>query len=236
MKNGIEGVAFDLDGTLYPDRRLHRKIVHLVLKEWRLVAAFSKTRKIIRKEQENTQNFPDDFYQYQADVTAKILFGENYEPLHQPLKEIIENRIYKAWETPFKAIRLFKGVKETLIALREAGYKLGLLSDFPPEKKLKYLGLSDIWDAVLCSEQCGALKPHPLSFQKLAQAMTLPPEKVLYVGNSHPYDVTGANRAGMKTAWIKPKFAPAGRKKPAADFAFSDYRQLHNFLITSNDV
>jgi putative hydrolase of the HAD superfamily len=108
---------------------------------------------------------------------------------------------------------------------------LGLLSDFPPETKLGYMGLSGIWDAVLCSECCGALKPHPVSFQELAAAMSLPPEQILYVGNSHAYDVIGANRAKMKTAWIKPKFFPSGKKEPAPDFIFTNYRQLYEFML-----
>jgi putative hydrolase of the HAD superfamily len=106
------------------------------------------------------------------------------------------------------------------------------MSDFPPEKKLEYIGLSGLWDVVLCTERCGMLKPHLLPFTELAAAMSLPPEKILYVGNSRAFDVAGAHGAGMKTAWIKsPLFPGRGRKQPLPDFAFSDYRQLYNFML-----
>jgi putative hydrolase of the HAD superfamily len=227
MRDGIEGIAFDLDGTLYPNLNLHLKILPIVLKEARLVIAFGKARNIIRKEQEDPSFKKDDFYLYQAEIVGKIL----RKPAAQ-LKEIIERLIYRAWEEPFKKVTLFKGVEKTLGDLKKAGYKLGLLSDFPPDTKLEYLGLRSIWDTTLCSEHCGALKPHPLSFQKLAAAMSLPPEKILYVGNSRPYDVTGAHRAGMKTAWIKHQLIPGkGFRKPHPDFSFSDYRQLHDFML-----
>ena len=228
MRNDIKGVAFDLDGTLYPNYRLNLKLLPFVLKEWRLLIAFGKARDIIRKEQEKTpSSLPLDFYKYQTEITAKLL---SVQP--EPLSEKIERLIYRGWEFHFKNINLFKNVNNTLGALKKAGYKLGLMSDFPPETKLEYLGLSGIWDAVLCSERFGALKPHPVSFIKLAETMALPPENILYVGNNRSYDVAGANRAGMKTAWIKsPLFPGSGLKKPLPDFSFFDYRQLHNFMI-----
>jgi len=227
MRGGIEGVAFDLDGTLYPNYRLNIKLLPFALKELRLLTAFGKAREIIRKEQENSPLAQGSFYDYQVEITAKIL---GVPP--QPLKEKIDTLIYKGWEPLFKKVELFKNAAQTLADLRKAGFKLGLLSDFPPETKLEHLNLSGIWDAVLCSEQCGALKPHPLSFIELAKAMSLPCEKILYVGNSLPYDVKGAQRAGMKTAWIKSPLSPgAGKKKPIPDFTFSDYRQLYAFML-----
>jgi putative hydrolase of the HAD superfamily len=226
MRSGIEGVAFDLDGTLYPNYRLNVKLIPFILKEGRLLAAFGRARKIFRAEQENSPCPQDGFYERQAEIIAKIL---DVPP--QPLKEKIDLLVYRGWEPLFKTVKLFNWAAQTLTGLKEAGYKLGLLSDFPPETKLEYLKISDFWDAVLCSERYGVLKPHPLSFTRLAQAMSLPPEKILYVGNSHPYDVTGANRAGMKTALIKSVFFPVSRKIPRPDFTFSDYRQLHGFML-----
>jgi len=234
MRSGIEGVAFDLDGTLYPNYRLNIRLVPFILKEWRLLIAFGKAREVIRKEQETSSPRRDNFYDYQAEITAKILEAQLRRTVPpqlleaHSLKEKIDNLIYKGWEPLFKNIRPFKNAARTLAALREAGLKLGLLSDFPPETKLEYLHLSGIWDAVLCSEQCGALKPHPLSFTELAQAMSLPCEKILYVGNSRPYDIAGAKKAGMKTAWIK---SPLSRGGGEADFSFSDYRQLYDFML-----
>jgi putative hydrolase of the HAD superfamily len=223
MRSDIEGVAFDLDGTLYPNYRFNIKLIPFILKEWRLLAAFGKARTIIRKEQKTSPPAKDGFYEYQAGITAKLLSAD-----HAQLKEKIDRLIYKGWEPMFKTIKLYHHAKDTLTALRKAGYKLGLLSDFPPEKKLEYLGLDGLWDAVLSSEQFGALKPHPVSFTELASAMSLPCEKILYVGNSRAYDVKGAKRTGMKTAWIK---SPLSLGSGGADFSFSDYRQLCNFML-----
>jgi putative hydrolase of the HAD superfamily len=227
MRGDIEGVAFDLDGTLYPNYRLNIRLLPFALKEWRLLMAFGKARVLIRKEFDNYTAAQSGFYDRQAEITAEIL---GVPP--RPLKEKIDRLIYKGWEPLFKKVKPFENAAATLAALREAGFKLGLLSDFPPETKLEHLNLSGYWDAVLCSEQCGALKPNPLSFIELAAAMSLPCEKILYVGNSLPYDVAGAQRAGMKTAWIKgPLSTGAGKNKPIPDFTFSDYRKLYDYMI-----
>ena len=225
MRGNIKGVAFDLDGTLYPNYRLNVRLLPFILKEWRLLSAFGKARNIIRIEQEKGFVTQGDFYEYQSEITAKIL---SVKP--ESLKEKIEKLIYRGWEPLFKKVKLFNRVHETLNALQKAGYKLGLLSDFPPEKKLEYLNLTGYWDTVLSSEQFGALKPHPLSFIKLAEAMSLPPEEIIYVGNSHRYDVIGAARAGMKTAWIKPLLS-LDYKKPKPDFSFHSYRHFFDYML-----
>jgi putative hydrolase of the HAD superfamily len=108
------------------------------------------------------------------------------------------------------------------------GLKLGLLSDFPPEKKLEYLNVDDLWDAVLCSELTGRLKPDPAPFLELSRALGVSCERILYVGNSVSYDVVGAKGVGMKTALIASRF----RKNAQADFVFSDYRQLRRYVLT----
>jgi len=226
MRKDIEGVAFDLDGTLYPNYRLNIRILPFAFREWNLLSAFGKTREIIRQEQEKGFLPQGDFYEYQAEITAKLLSVHPGQ-----LKEKIERLIYRGWEPLFKNVKLFKGVHETLDTLKKSGLKLGLLSDFPPETKLEYLGVAGYWDAVHCSERCNALKPHPMSFLEIAEKMSLPPEKILYVGNSHRYDVTGAARAGMKTAWIKPVLCPNGNKKPKPDFIFTSYRQFFNYML-----
>jgi len=227
MKYGIEGAAFDLDGTLYPNINFYVKLLPFLLKEWRLLAAFGDARKIIRKKQETSPLPQGDFYEYQAEITGGILSIDA-----KKVMENIEKKIYRGWEPMFKKVKLYSHVIETLDTLRNAGLKLGILSDFPLTAKLKNLNLENYWDAVVVSEELKALKPHPLSFEKLAQEMSLPCEKILYVGNSYHYDVVGAAGVGMKTAWINNTIKSARNlNNPKPDFIFNNYRQLMNFMV-----
>jgi putative hydrolase of the HAD superfamily len=246
MIDGIKALAFDLDGTLYPDYRLNIRLIPFLLKEWKFLWAFGRARGILRAGREGggPLQAPAEnggvraagngkFYAEQARLTAGILGAD---PLITGEK--IERLIYRGWEPLFRKIRLFPRVRETLEAFRTAGLRTALLSDFPPENKLEYLGIAGLWDAVLCSERAGALKPDPLPFGELASALSLEPGQILYVGNSFRFDVAGAKRAGMKAAWLTGKArgnrrAPAGKAGPgrAADFCFFDYRQLQKYVL-----
>jgi putative hydrolase of the HAD superfamily len=228
MRNGIAAAAFDLDGTLYPNYRLYVRLIPFLLREWRLLLAFGKARNAIREEGEQNPPLHVDFYDYQARLAADRLAAEP-----ALVRDKIERLIYRGWERHFTKVKLFPHVPETLAALRGAGFRLGLLSDFPPETKLARLGIGDCWDAVLCTERIGALKPDIRPFQELAAAMRLAPEQILYVGNSRRYDVMGAQGAGMRTALITGPLSGTGKRGSdcPADFVFHDYRQLCDYMV-----
>jgi len=220
VKAKFSAVAFDLDGTLYPDFSLFFRIAPFLVKNYRLLRAMGKTRAWLRK----SGAYEGNFYELQARLMGEIL-GEEAEKVREKTNRLI----YRAWEPLFTDIKLFPHLRETLDAFRAAGIRMGILSDFPPEAKLKNMKLTEYWDVMLCSEESGRLKPDPLSFLELAGKMGKNPEDILYVGNKLSYDVGGAHAAGMKAALILPKW----KKRPAASgaFVFSDYRQLRDFVL-----
>jgi putative hydrolase of the HAD superfamily len=249
MRHDIGGVAYDLDGTLYPNYRLNRLLLPSILRGGRFLLAFGKARNIIRASQESksplvTEPVPADmaalyggpaawredaadFYSVQARLAAGILKTDPAWALARA-----EHLVYRGWEPLFKHIKPFAGVRETLDAFRQAGLKQAVLSDFPPERKLEYMGLSGYWDALLCSERTGRLKPDPRPFEDLAAALGLPPERILYVGNSRPYDMAGAKRVGMRTALIRFPSRAQGQARGPADFIFNNYRQLLKYVLS----
>ncbi|MDR2069457.1 MAG: HAD family hydrolase [Spirochaetaceae bacterium] len=222
MKHELSGIAFDLDGTLYPNHRLFIRLLPFVLKHGRLLQTMGKARTMLRAENRN-----GPFYDLQARIIAEFL---REDP--ETVKEKLERLIYRGWEPLFRGIKPYAHVRETLEALRQRGFKLGILSDFPPAKKLEYLGLGEGWDTVLCSEDSGRLKPDPLPFSTLAASLGLPPDRILYVGNSLHYDMAGAQKAGMRTALIRSRWKKYLSSRIKTDFMFSDYRQLYHYVIS----
>ena len=218
----FSALAFDLDGTLYPNYRLYMHLVPFLMRNQRLLRAMDKARKKLRESGE----YGIDYYDTQAALMADAL-GKPVEMI----KNQTERLIYRGWEPFFKKIALFPHVQETLDCFRRVGIKLGLLSDFPPENKLENLKIAGYWDAVLCSEQSGRLKPDQKPFLDLARAMGTPPEGILYVGNSVPFDVVGAAGTGMKTALIIPRWKKPPVSTPP-DFVFRDYRQLRDYVLS----
>jgi putative hydrolase of the HAD superfamily len=199
------------------------------------VTAFGRARGRIRREQEealkqkaagNRVPKSASFYEHQAELAAAML---NRPPAE--IKAAIEDKIYRGWAEYFRKIRLFPHVRECLEAFRSSGLPLALLSDFPPDIKLRNLGIMDFFSLTLCSEELGALKPDPLPFTELARRLNLPPEQILYVGNSLSYDAEGALRAGMQAALV----GSAILKKPSLTrdglFCFKSYRQLQSYVL-----
>ena len=228
---GITAVAFDLDGTLYPNYSLNMRLLPFLFRHWRFLLAFSRARNNIRREQAaqaalalTPQSSMPDFYGRQAQLVAEQLKAQKEE-----IREKIDRLIYRGWEPFFLKIKPFPHVREVLGEMKAAGLKLGLLSDFPTAAKLEYLGLSGYWNTALCTENIGALKPAALPFEELAKALSCAPEQILYVGNSNRYDVEGAKRAGMKAALLNIGLPVISGIK--ADFTFRDYRQLRDFML-----
>jgi putative hydrolase of the HAD superfamily len=141
---------------------------------------------------------------------------------------LVEKRLYQNWESDFRYLKPYPHVKSLIEELKNRGdLKLGVLSDFPVQNKISFLGLENYWDTAFSSEEVNYLKPRPEPFLALADRLGLAPEEILYVGNSARYDIKGAAGVGMKTAYLGP-----AEKDPGADFRFSDYRQLRNYIFS----
>ncbi|MDR0383094.1 MAG: HAD family hydrolase [Spirochaetaceae bacterium] len=227
----IAAVGFDVDGTLYPEWRLYLRTWQGALSSPRLFAAFARTRQRLRRTAAVAKE--TSFYDLQALTCAKEL-GAGDDAV-ETVKAAIARQVYGTVERYFDGIRPYPYVRETLCAMKESGLKLAILSDFPLARKLESLRLSGMWDAELCSEEIGALKPHPLSFLRLAEQLDLPPERILYVGNNPRYDIAGAKNAGMKAALrcSFPRFPLRHGQIVGSTqkFAFNDYRQLKDYVL-----
>jgi HAD superfamily hydrolase (TIGR01509 family) len=91
-----------------------------------------------------------------------------------------------------------------LAGLKEAGYRLGLLSNtmFTGEAHIADLdrfGLSGYFDTMLFSGDVGKWKPTAAPFLHVAEELGIEPETAVYIGDDPASDVVGAQRAGMKT-------------------------------------
>ncbi|ARF57594.1 HAD family hydrolase [Streptomyces gilvosporeus] len=70
------------------------------------------------------------------------------------------------------------------------------------ERKLRALGIRGYFEAVLCSDELGHAKPEPEAFAAACDALGLPPEEVVYVGDRLDIDALGARDAGLTGVWL----------------------------------
>lgn len=222
MLKNIKAIAFDIDGTVYPSYSLNIRLIPYVIRHLRFYLHYYKIRKILHR----TAPLPD-FYEYQA----RLLSDELGCPKEEA-KKMIQDIVYDGLKVYFKKIKPFKNVGEAFKIMRQEGFKLAFLSDFPPEQKGDVWGLAKFCDVVAGSEEIGALKPSKFTFGVLSMNLGIPPEQILYVGNSIKCDLIGARNAGMKTAIIAGRLKRIFNKKlKMADIVFSNYRQFINILL-----
>ncbi len=213
----IRGVAFDIDGTLYPN--LHMYLFSLIpgLKHPRLSLAFGRVRKQIREIRP-----VDNFRHLQSRMIAGYL-GTTPEKAYA----LAEKHLYESWAVSYKGLKAYPDVRQVLEEFKSRGLKLAAMSDFPIQNKFKYLGLTGLWDAAFTAEDTNYLKPHPEPFQRLIDELNLPAEEILYVGNSYSYDILGGKGAGMRTAHLSRR----PHRDSVADFTFFRYMDLRDFVF-----
>jgi len=222
----ICAVGFDIDGTLYPETALYRRLAPKALPRLRLLLAFNAVRHEIRDLLHSPEyrargiRGVEAFHRFQSGLVAERL-GRDPDRVH----EEIEAFFYQAAVEPFSTIRLYPGVPELLSGLKAKGLRLGALSDFPCDEKVRLMGLSEYFDVVMTSEETGLVKPDRASFDLFVERLGVPAHEILYVGNSERYDVAGSLGAGLRAAKIDKK-----SRESAAEFVFSDYAELGRYL------
>lgn len=104
---------------------------------------------------------------------------------------------------------------DVLRALKEAGLRLGVISDW--QKGLMHfcdeLGLGPYLDVVVASGDVGYQKPDPRLFQAAQERMGIAPAKILHVGDRLA-DVEGAKAAGFAAALLVREGEPAAKGAP----------------------
>lgn len=89
-------------------------------------------------------------------------------------------------------------------ALAADGYRLVALTNGAatvPERLFTSAGIRDAFEAVLSVDDAGVWKPAAGAYAYAAAACGVPPGDMVLTA-AHPWDVTGAARAGLRTAWI----------------------------------
>ncbi|WP_286236648.1 HAD family hydrolase [Neptuniibacter halophilus] len=94
----------------------------------------------------------------------------------------------------------FEHARETLQALKDAGYQLGALSNGNAD--VQRVGLGDLFDFQFKADDVGQMKPHPLMFLQMLEHTGLRPEQVVHVGDNPEHDIQGAAALGIWTIWI----------------------------------
>jgi HAD superfamily hydrolase (TIGR01549 family)/HAD superfamily hydrolase (TIGR01509 family) len=123
------------------------------------------------------------------------LFGLNQPELIKRGKQILEDED--------NDVVFFAGVKETLQALKETGFLLGIVTDTanPIHVKLSWFergGFGQVWDSIISSMEIGIRKPSPIIYNAALEQLGTKADQTVFIGHKAS-ELEGARAVGMKT-------------------------------------
>ena len=214
MKHKYELILFDLDGTVADTDEMIVQTMNYLYDKYR-----------------NGKRTPrEEIYYFSGppiyDTLTKEFPDQDFDFMFQEfVKESSKN--YP------KYVTLYPHTKETLLKLKENGYKLGIITNKmhnPTLMCLKLIGLEGIFDSLVCYDDVSNPKPHKDTVDMAMKELNVSDyTKVLYIGDNK-IDLDTANNAGIDgvlVTWGPRKLGPS--LKPT--FFISSYEELERRLL-----
>ena len=197
----LEAVIYDVDGTMYRLRSM-RMMMALQLglsmlgrpfktrREVRIIRAYRKCQELLRDRPAGGDSQDDPQL-----LAAAEKLGVAPDDIRPVVADWMQHR-------PLRVLPLCRrqAVLDTIRAVHDAGVRQAVYSDYPPQDKLRVLGVADCVDAVVWSGQpeVGRYKPAPDGFLYAAGLLDVDPAVAVYVGDRPEVDGAGARAAGMQ--------------------------------------
>ena len=181
----MEGILFDNDGTLVDTRDLILASMRHSTREvlGRVIPDDQLMRKVGQPLSVQVRDFtPDEAEQ------ARLLrvYREHNHAIHDGM------------------VKAFPGVREMLAKLSGRGAKMGVVTSKMHALAWRGLEICDLAPYLSCcigADDCERYKPEPEPVLRGAEALGLPADACLYVGDS-PFDIQAGNAAGCTTVAV----------------------------------
>lgn len=188
-------VVFDVDGTLYHQRRLRVRMARDLLLHAlsrRSLEVLTVLRRFRRIREQLGEQQTADFGRALLDRTAAAT-GQPPAAVEAFVAEWMEHRPLR-----YLGACCYPGLPALFAGLRRTGKVIGVLSDYPANAKLAAMGLEA--DHVVCAgdPDIGVLKPHPRGLQFLMATVGVQPSETMLVGDRPERDGLAARAVG---AW-----------------------------------
>ena len=201
----VDGIFFDLGGTLFSYRNVARTNIPLLIEsaarlgvgatEADIKAAYARASLTV------SQAYADKPYYRHRDMFttfAELLGGRRDDAVYEWYLDTHQRALVDCLEIKADCI-------ETLAALKDRGLYLSIVSNIDDdmlEPLVEREQLDRYFDHWTSSEAAGSCKPHRRFFEVAVEKSGLDPARVLFVGDSPEHDVIGANALGMRTVLI----------------------------------
>jgi phosphoglycolate phosphatase/putative hydrolase of the HAD superfamily len=191
----VDVAVFDVDGTLYDQRRLRLHMLGELLVACARARSpeLALTLREYRRVRERLAERPDAPFM----LRQFVLTGERRRRAPEAIERLVAEWIDMR---PLRFLRRcrYSGLDRLFAALRGAGKTIAIFSDYPAREKLAALGLHADVFASACDADVGRLKPHPAGLLKILRATGAAPERCLMIGDRADRDGAAARQVGMR--------------------------------------
>lgn len=191
----IDLVIFDMDGTLYDQRKLRARMLIELLRatvRGRSLDVMLTLREFRRTRERMADNPFDDFVSVQYAIAAARR-GCDADHVRALVVEWMEHRPLR-WLAACRR----PGIERLFGAITRTGRKIGILSDYPAADKLAALGLRADFIVSATDPDVGRLKPDPAGLYKLVRLAQIEPRRAVLIGDRIDRDWEVAIRANMR--------------------------------------
>jgi len=214
MLNHIKAVFFDLDGTLRHSIPTGGEVFNEYIASLGLTYSEEDRLRAMRWEHQywaSSTDLRDDLLAHSADT-------ENFW-IEYSRRRLLALGASPEWAAEYAAKAsahmgemykpdsvVHEDVRRTLPALREAGYRLAVISnrDRPFQELLDAHGLSEFFPYSLAGGEVDIYKPEPGIFEHALKQMKVTAPETVYVGDNYYADILGARRAGLQPVLYDP--------------------------------
>jgi 2-haloalkanoic acid dehalogenase type II len=226
----VRAVCFDLDNTLWAVEPVLERADH-ILADWmrtrypRIPERFSpadirQARAALMLELPHRSH---DLRFLRLENLARLAQAVGYEPE-------MAHEAFAVWHAARNQCVPFDDVLPALAKLKPR-YRLATLSNGNAD--LATIGLAHHFEVRLHAAELGCAKPDVRVYRAVAEALTLEPDEILFVGDDPQADVAGPRNAGMKTVWVN----RGGHEWPPdlqpAEHVLADFNELVTLLTHS---
>lgn len=224
-----DSYVFDLYGTLVDIKTDETKKV-----VWKQMALFYRYSGIVynweelkemffqycqreerRQKYDNTSKFFQETY---AEIKIENVFKKLYTAKGvEPDDELVYKTAVHFRRITIQRLKLYKGARELLEAIRNSGKKLYLLTNAQrvfTEFEINSLDIAKYFDGIIISSDEGVKKPDKKFFDILKDRYDVDFSKAIMIGNDAGSDVNGAKKVGMDAMYIHSNISPADDKTP----------------------
>lgn len=235
----LQTVFYDIDNTLLmkkpsiPENVLeiaarHDPTVSMDAVEKAYAASELWQGQQIMRENETGVRMPDQEYiAHVADIYGKSLAMDS-AAVQELINRFTQNDRQDYVPAP--------GVPEILARLKEAGLRLGIVSNNYPAVRtvLEHEDIAKFFDPIIISEEVGLYKPDPAILELACARAGVQPEQSLYVGD-HPFDILCAHAAHMPVVWLPSnRFMKALDSIGAPEYTAASLKDAFNYIIHKN--